>query len=340
LTGEIGESPESPEFSVKKSRLLKEDFWHTSNDLQKGRRSFSFTSYSYSPESPVTGSTGTASRDPWGWFEDFEATQYGEPDLRNSFDFFDDKFSKYAKPLTKALSLPAPKTVPPLYILEASYETQQLWYSTAGRRPKQPESERKYFEKLWMQNFEASNASSGVDSQQPEIEDVLGESKDREIRRSCEMVNDFKVVWRGTSPFSNSVSKSFPDSQVCALNIQLPSFRICRSKTGKLHAEFLVVLSFGQGNMITYGVWKRHSDFAVLADDLRKQHNRLSPDDCDFGYKNTLLSWDCVMQRKKLFKCLDYDYLSLKCFLIERYMHDFLFECSDPTPVIKFLNFA
>ena len=54
------------------------------------------------------------------------------------------------------MSLPSPIAETPLYILESSLQTQRLWYETAGKRPKQPEKERQYFEKLWKSNFENS----------------------------------------------------------------------------------------------------------------------------------------------------------------------------------------
>ena len=59
--------------------------------------------------------------------------------------------------LTRALSLPQSASTPPMYVLESTLATQQLWYMTAGRRPKQPAREREYFEQLWKENFEHSS---------------------------------------------------------------------------------------------------------------------------------------------------------------------------------------
>ena len=73
--------------------------------------------------------------------------------LRSSCDQYDSNSMK------RTISLPPPVTDTPLYILESSLQTQRLWYETAGKRPKQPESERQYFEKLWKSNFENSNVS-------------------------------------------------------------------------------------------------------------------------------------------------------------------------------------
>jgi hypothetical protein len=56
------------------------------------------------------------------------------------------------------------------------------------------------------------------------------------------------------------------------------------------------------------------------------------------AFKNTMLSWQCVLQRKRWFRCLDKDYLSLKSFLIERFMHDLLFESVTPDMINDFLG--
>lgn len=56
------------------------------------------------------------------------------------------------------------------------------------------------------------------------------------------------------------------------------------------------------------------------------------------SYKNAMLSWQCLLHKKRWYKCLDKDYLSLKCFLLERFMHDLLFESNDPIIVSDFLG--
>jgi hypothetical protein len=40
---------------------------------------------------------------------------------------------------------------------------------------------------------------------------------------------------------------------------------VIREKNGSVHAEFLVVVSLGNKNSITFGIWRRHSDFNNLA---------------------------------------------------------------------------
>jgi hypothetical protein len=76
-------------------------------------------------------------------------------------------------------------------------------------------------------------------------------------------------------------------------------------------------------------VWKRHSEFQALVRSLKKYPTT---------YENTLSSWACVLQRKKFLKCLESQYLSLKCFLLERFVHDFLFESPTPQGIVAFLG--
>lgn len=47
--------------------------------------------------------------------------------------------------------------------------------------------------------------------------------------------------------------------------LQIPRFRIVRSSDGEMHAEFLVVVSVGSHSIVTFGLWRRHSDFSKLA---------------------------------------------------------------------------
>jgi hypothetical protein len=96
-------------------------------------------------------STGSATTDEWGFFEDFEPLTPNDH-RSHSIDECQEE-----KTLVRALSLPSPVTQPPIYILESSLATQQLWYATAGKRPKQPPQEREYFEQLWRKNFELSS---------------------------------------------------------------------------------------------------------------------------------------------------------------------------------------
>jgi len=247
-------------------------------------------------------------RDDYGWFEDTEPTILFE-DIR--------------RPLHKALSNPPPLTVPPSYILESSLETQQLWYATAGQRPQQPRGERTLLEFYWQENFQASLVKYN--------NDTSAETKHEDSIPSSEF--NGAIIEKGKSYFSNSVSKSFMEDPLQTVTIQISQFRVFETKLKEQYAEFLVLVSIGSHGTVTFGIWKRHSEFEKLAKmiALGEQTSAL--------FKNTLLSWQCMMQRKKWYKCLDKDYLSFKCFLLERFMHDMLFESQTPDMIMKFLGF-
>ena len=53
-------------------------------------------------------------------------------------------------------------------------------------------------------------------------------------------------------------------------------------------------------------------------------------------FQNSLFSWQCLRQRQRWFRCLDKDYLALKCFLLERFLHDVLFESRSPQLIATF----
>jgi hypothetical protein len=57
--------------------------------------------------------------------------------------------------------------------------------------------------------------------------------------------------------------------------LQIPRFRIVRSSDGEMHAEFLVVVSVGSHSIVTFGLWRRHSDFSKLALKVRSLHKSL-----------------------------------------------------------------
>lgn len=246
--------------------------------------------------------------------------------------------------LQKSLSLPPPASSPPMYVLESSLDTQHLWYITAGQRPKQPDHERRYFERLWAKNFENSNVPY-EDDDVKDGKDVKQSSSASQLQSIATQVDrtekipskefDCEIIYRGKGPFSNSVSKSFLFYDLASLTLQLPRFRIVRMDSGSVHAEFLVVVSLGNKSTITFGIWRRHSDFQSLASRVHEENSRAGGED---SYKNTILSWQCVLHRKRWFRCLDKDYLSLKCFLLERFMHDLLFESHTPDMINEFLG--
>lgn len=249
--------------------------------------------HSYDGDAPV----GTRENDPWGWFEDFESPNFfyhrgyssssnipGSEHENTRYNFIvrcqlnwlfisaffhEREFTK--QPLHKALSLPPPVTEPPSYILESSLKTQQLWYSTAGRRPRQPDREREYFEQLWRKNFEVSNVNykDHVDVV-PETsgENNMAPKKPRLKNKDIIHVSEFDgdVLYRGRSPFSHSVSKSFiTDHHVSSMTIHIPSYRIFRSSSNSaLRAEFLVVVSLGSPSTVTFGVWRRYFPYYII----------------------------------------------------------------------------
>ncbi len=56
-------------------------------------------------------------------------------------------------------------------------------------------------------------------------------------------------------------------------------------------------------------------------------------------YRNALLSWQCVVARQLWYgRCVDEQYLVLKCHLLERFSHDVLFEAPDPAVIAEFLG--
>eukprot|EP00600_Ochromonadales_sp_CCMP1393_P005304 CAMPEP_0174970074 /NCGR_PEP_ID=MMETSP0004_2-20121128/9155_1 /TAXON_ID=420556 /ORGANISM="Ochromonas sp., Strain CCMP1393" /LENGTH=241 /DNA_ID=CAMNT_0016219713 /DNA_START=101 /DNA_END=823 /DNA_ORIENTATION=- len=185
----------------------------------------------------------------YGWFEDTES-----PSLANAMS---GEFSH--QPLQRALTLPAPATEPPMYILESSLETQQLWYSTAGRRPKQPQHEREYFEKLWSQNFEESEIHYPADENPvekiPSTSSVQSLTQTTSTSACAKTEDQADVIFRGKSPFSHSVSKSFDSTKVSSMTLQIPYYRIVRDKNGHLYAEYLIVVSFGGRGAVTFGIW-------------------------------------------------------------------------------------
>lgn len=281
----------------------------------------------------VAGSEGSA----WGWFEEIASGGSGlsQHDGLDRPEFLH-------QPVQRALSLPPPVTEPPLYVLESPLPTQHLWYSTAGQRPQQPIREREHYEKLWRENFEKSSVVN-IDAamQGKEKEDVPEKDFEGEI------------VYRGKAPFSNAVSKSFEDGEPLlrgasfaakgqqalsrcwnSVTLQLPRFRIVRHADGVLHAEFLVVVSLRgiHNSYMTFGIWRRHSSFEALARTI--QENEASSK----VFENSILSWQCFLNRKRWFRCLDIEYLVLKCFLLERFLHDVLFESQTASTISTFLD--
>jgi len=171
--------------------------------------------------------------------------------------------------------------------------------------------------------------------------------------------SDLTVVVRGDNVFGTTVSKSFGRAdregraydEIDTVSISIASYRVVESKKHGKYAQYLVI--FCDGNFRnTVGVWKRYSDFSELsrqvsqghADSCRTVVASLGPlavttDDTEVEVlPNAVTSWQLLKKRQRWYRCLDAGYLSLKVFLLERFLHDILFESSNPQILRDFLR--
>eukprot|EP01041_Mallomonas_annulata_P010839 gene10839-22622_t len=244
----------------------------------------------------------------FGWFEDFEVGHCSSDDEPYLEDCFCAKSNKQLDKFSRVKSFPlAAGNDPPIYVLESSLSSQQLWYQTAGRRPRQPIGEREYFEQLWSKNFQESDAFSPP-------EEVI-KNRPRKLSVTEDVVS---VIYKGKGSHSNAVSKSFLDDNMVTITVQMPLFRVVIDSHERKHAEYLVIVSVDN---VKFGVWRRSSHFKKLISQVIKN---------SVTYEKTIASWKCVTMRQRWFRCLDQQYLALKCFLLERVMHDLLFETDSP----------
>lgn len=108
----------------------------------------------------------------------------------------------------------------------------------------------------------------------------------------------------------------------------------------------------------TIGVWKRYSDFVELSRKVMEAHiscvsvlASMSPlasaatnnkkdgaGDVVEHLPNAITSWRLLKKRQRWYRCLDAGYLSLKVFLLERFLHDILFESSTPKLLREFVG--
>lgn len=170
--------------------------------------------------------------------------------------------------------------------------------------------------------------------------------------------NDLTVVVRGDNVFGTTVSKSFPRGDergepvdgIDTVSISIASYRVVESKKHGKYAQYLII--FCDGNFRnTVGVWKRYSDFSELSRKVTHGHSEscaavvtgLNPlsvtDDHDVEIlPNAITSWRLLKKRQRWYRCLDAGYLSLKVFLLERFLHDILFESSNPQILRDFVG--
>jgi len=162
--------------------------------------------------------------------------------------------------------------------------------------------------------------------------------------------SDLVVLVRGDNVFGTTVSKSFgrvdregrAHDGMDTVSISIASYRVIQSKKHGKYAQYLVI--FCDGNFRnTVGVWKRYSDFSELSRKVSTGHsecratvtglNPLSVTDDEHDVEvlpNAMTSWKLLKKRQRWYRCLDAGYLSLKVFLLERFLHDILFESSHP----------
>ena len=112
--------------------------------------------------------------------------------------------------------------------------------------------------------------------------------------------------------------------------IRIPKYQIIKeANNSDVRAEYLVVARLGGA---TFGLWRRHSAFSRLAAKIARIP------EADVVYRNTLWSWRCLRRRQRWFRCLDADYLTIKCFLLERFLHDAVFESGSSALFADFLE--
>ena len=155
---------------------------------------------------------------------------------------------------------------------------------------------------------------------------------------------DGEIIIRGNNPFSSSMAKSFPQHEIGSMLLQISRFRVLRTK-GADHAEFLILVTFGVHSKVTLGVWRRFSQFNTLAQTLIQIETAAvsskQPEDAPESERVSLSyrkAWDLVINRKRWYRCLEIGYLSLKAYLLERFIQHVLVECSSPDQIVAFLG--
>jgi hypothetical protein len=185
--------------------------------------------------------------------------------------------------------------------------------------------------------------------------------------------SDLVVLEKGDNVFGTTVSKSFARGQpgtassgIDTVNISVASYRVVEARNtrksspggggsvgggcgGGKYAQFLVI--YREGSIRdTVGVWKRYSDFEELARKVTQSHEgckfviaNISPlavtEEPETEHlPNAITSWRLLKKRQRWYRCLDAGYLSLKVFLLERFLHDILFESSSPKLLREFVG--
>jgi len=168
--------------------------------------------------------------------------------------------------------------------------------------------------------------------------------------------NEFSIVMKGDNVFGTTVSKSFAaggdlPGAADTVSISIASYRVVDSKKHGKFAQFHVI--FCQGTFRnTVGVWKRYTDFKKLSQKVSQPLENWKsvlagmdplavtkdhPKDVEL-LPNAITSWRLLKKRQRWYRCLDAGYLSLKVFLLERFLHDILFESYSPDILRDFVG--
>lgn len=167
--------------------------------------------------------------------------------------------------------------------------------------------------------------------------------------------DNLTVLVKGDNVFGTTVSKSFlPNGNIPgpveSVSISVGSYRVVESKKHGKYAQFLVIFCTGEFRN-TVGVWKRYSDFNKLSRKVTRGSENCTSVLAGMGplsvteetpemMPNAMTSWSLVKKRKRWYRCLDAGYLSIKIFLLERFLHDILYESTSPDILRDFVGFA
>uniref|UniRef100_A0A6C0AG30 Uncharacterized protein n=1 Tax=viral metagenome TaxID=1070528 RepID=A0A6C0AG30_9ZZZZ len=193
----------------------------------------------------------------------------------------------------------------PFWVLLEPIDFQINWKNTAGKRPIQTKKERRYYEKIWLKQTKILLAN----------------------QNSLNSINIY------SNPYSKLCVRSF--NKYGQYGVQVPCYRISNEiysffgiiKKNIKYAEYLIII---KTPIYQYSKWYRYNDIKKLYRNIVK--TQLSS---NFEYANS--SWYILNNRLKLFRCLNIDYLNNKCYLIERVLHDILFELNDFIKIKHFI---
>ena len=104
--------------------------------------------------------------------------------------------------------------------------------------------------------------------------------------------------------------------QLCnnVVSIRLPLFRTNVIDDCTNFVQYLILIKINNNE---FGTWKRYKEI----EDIK---SNLNP-----NFTESNCSWDILKYRKKLFRCLESQYILLKCYLIEVFLRNILIECHD-----------